>query len=163
MQPPPTPTPFAAASDYVARCFAEYGLSADPGSPYAAMYKPYHLIGLELPISVLSVALRGEPTGAPSGFRGDVAAVAKGDLAAGQRLDGEGGYTVWGRLMPAADSLAVGALPIGLAHGLTLERPVAAGSVVTFADVSIDPSDQALGVRREMERAFAPANIGSSP
>ena len=122
-----------------------------------------HLIGLELPISVLSVALRGEPTGAPSGFRGDVAAVAKRDLAAGERLDGEGGTTVWGCLMPAADSLAVGALPIGLAHGLTLERPVAAGSVVTFADVRIDPSDGTLCVRREMERAFAPANIGSSP
>jgi predicted homoserine dehydrogenase-like protein len=152
----------AAPGDYTARCFYEYGLSGDPNAGTAAMYKPYHLIGLELPISVLSVALRGEPTGAPSGFRGDVAAVAKRDLAAGERLDGEGGTTVWGRLMPAADSLAVGALPIGLAHGLTLERPVAAGSVVTFADVRIDPSDQALCVRREMERAFAPESAGAA-
>ena len=127
------------------------------------MYKPYHLIGLELPISVLSVALRGEPTGAPTGFRGDVAAVAKRDLAVGDMLDGEGGFTVWGRLMPAADSLAAGALPIGLAHGLKLGRPVAAGSVVTFADVRVDPSDEALVVRREMERAFAPAGDGQTP
>jgi predicted homoserine dehydrogenase-like protein len=147
----------AAPSDYTARCFFEYGLSADPAAGFAAMYKPYHLIGLELPISVLSVALRGEPTGRPSGFRGDVAAVAKRDLAAGERLDGEGGFTVWGRLMPAADSLGVGALPIGMAHGVTLERPVAAGAVVTFADVRLDANDETLAVRREMERAFGPA------
>jgi predicted homoserine dehydrogenase-like protein len=147
----------AAPGDYTARCFFEYGLSGDPAAGTAAMYKPYHLIGLELPISVLSVALRGEPTGAPSTFRGDVAAVAKRDLAAGEALDGEGGTTVWGRLTPAADSLAVGALPIGLAHGLTLERPVAVGSAVTFADVRVDPNDETLGVRREMERVFAPA------
>ncbi len=153
----------AAPGDYTARCFFEYGLSGDPAAGYAAMYKPYHLIGLELPISVLSVALRGEPTGAPTGFRGDVAAVAKRDLAAGDVLDGEGGFTVWGRLMPATDSLAAGALPIGLAHGLRLERPVAAGSIVTFADVRIDPGDAALGVRREMEQAFAPAGDGPTP
>ena len=47
---------------------------------------------------------------------GIVAAVAKRNLRAGEMLDGEGGYTVWGRLMPAAKSLATGALPIGLAH-----------------------------------------------
>jgi len=153
----------AAPGDYTARCFFEYGLSGDPAAGYAAMYKPYHLIGLELPISVLSVALRGEPTGAPTGFRGDVAAVAKRDLAASETLDGEGGFTVWGRLMPAADSLAAGALPIGLAHGLKLERPVAAGAPVTFADVRVDPSDETLAVRREMEQAFAPSSDGRAP
>ena len=145
-----------APSDYTARCFFEYGLSADPASGTAAMYKPYHLIGLELPVSVLSVALRGEPTGAPDGFRADVAAVAKRDLAAGEVLDGEGGFMVWGRLLPVADSLAAGALPIGLAQGLALERPVAAGATVTFADLRLDPADETLAARREMERVFAP-------
>ena len=85
------------------------------------MYKPYHLIGLELNISILSAALRFEPTGQPHGFRGDVAAVAKRDLRAGEMLDGEGGYTVWGKLMPAAASLTAGALPIGLAHRVKLK------------------------------------------
>ena len=153
---------FEAPGDYAARCFAEYGLSADPGSPYAAMYKPYHLIGLELGISVASVALRGEPTGAPSGFRGDVAAVAKRDLKAGEVLDGEGGFTVWGRLMPAADSLAAGALPIGLAHGRTLLRPVSVGTVITREDVRMDPEDDTVRVRMAMEEAFADGQTGAS-
>ena len=68
---------------------------------YSAMYKPFHLIGLELNASILSAALLGRPTGATRGFEGDVAATAKRDLAAGERLDGEGGYTVYGRLLPA--------------------------------------------------------------
>lgn len=148
---------FEAGGEYTARCFSEYGMATDASGRTSALYRPYHLIGLELGISVLSAVLRGEPTGQARDFRGDVVAVAKRALAAGERLDGEGGTTVWGRLMPAADSLAVGALPIGLAHGLTLERPVAVGSAVTFADVRVDPNDETLGVRREMERVFAPA------
>ncbi len=154
---------FEAPSDYAARCFAEYGLSADPGSRIAAMYKPYHLIGLELGISVASVALRGEPTGTPDGFRGDVAAVAKRDLKAGEVLDGEGGFMVWGRLMPATDSLAAGALPIGLAHGRALLKPVPAGTIVTRADVRMDPEDDAVRVRMAMEEAFAGGLMGASP
>jgi predicted homoserine dehydrogenase-like protein len=141
--------------DYTSRCFQEYGLATDSSGRYASMYRPYHLIGLELPISVLAAALRGEPTGSATGFRGDVAAVAKRDLRAGEVLDGEGGSTVWGRLMPAADSLAAGALPIGLAHGVTLTRAVKTGQTLTWADVALDPANDALRVRREMEAAFA--------
>ncbi|MGE4218664.1 MAG: SAF domain-containing protein, partial [Alphaproteobacteria bacterium] len=146
---------FRAPDDYVARCFAEYGLSTDASGRYAAMYKPYHLIGLELGISVASIALRGEATGAPAGWRGDVASVAKRPLRRDEMLDGEGGYTVWGRLMPAQASLAVGALPIGLAHGVRLAADVAAGDVVRWADVEIDGSHEAVRLRREMERSIS--------
>jgi predicted homoserine dehydrogenase-like protein len=145
---------FEASSDYAARCFGEYGLVCDPTGRYAAMYKPFHLIGLELGVSVASVALRGEPTGAPSAFRADVAAVAKRPLKPGERLDGEGGSTVWGRLMPAARSLAARALPIGLAHGVTLRRAVAKGAVLSWDDVTIDESVLAVRVRRQMEQMF---------
>lgn len=145
---------FAAPSDYVARCFGEYGLVTDPSGGYSAMYKPFHLIGLELGISVASVALRREPTGAPTGWRADVVAVAKRDLRAGETLDGEGGFMVWGRLMPAADSARQGALPIGLAHGASLRRPVAAGAVLRWDDVAVDETSQAVRCRREMEQCF---------
>ena len=142
---------FEAGSGYVERCFSQYGLVTDESGRYAAMYKPFHLIGLELGISVASVGLRGEPTGRPDGWRADAVATAKRDLRAGEVLDGEGGYLVWGRLMPAAASLAVNALPIGLAHGVRVARPVAEGAVVRWEDVEVDPADEAVRFRREME------------
>jgi predicted homoserine dehydrogenase-like protein len=143
-----------APSNYTAACFRQYGLQTDRSGRYAAMYKPFHLIGLELNISVLSAALRGEPTGAPRAFRGDVAAVAKRDLKTGETLDGEGGYTVWGKLLPAERSLAAGALPIGLAHGVKLKRDAGTDQVLTWNDVEIDETAEAVVARREMERRF---------
>ena len=148
---------FAAGDDYAARCFREYGLATDKSGRYAAMWKPYHLIGLELGISVASIAVRNEATGAPSQFRGDAVAVAKRDLKAGERLDGEGGATVWGKLVPASRSLAEGLLPIGLAQDVTLKGAVAQGTPLCWSDVRIDDTLQAVQVRREMERAMAPA------
>jgi len=142
-----------APNAYARACFREYGLKTDASGWYAAMYKPYHLIGLELGISVLSAALRGEPTGQPQAWRGDVVAVAKRDLGAGETLDGEGGYTVWGKLVPAARSLAEGALPIGLAHHVKLKRNIARGEMIRWADVAV-PESEALAARREMEQRF---------
>ena len=140
-----------APNAYAAACFRQYGLPTDATGRYAAMYKPFHLIGLELSLSVLNAALRGEPTGTTRGWRGDAAAVAKRDLKAGEMLDGEGGYTVYGRLMPAQASRALGALPIGLAHGVRLTRPVAAGRPVTNADVALDETQAIVSLRRELE------------
>jgi predicted homoserine dehydrogenase-like protein len=146
-----------APNEYARVCFKEYGLKTDRSGWYAAMYKPYHLIGLELGISVLSAALRGEPTGQPSAFRGDVVAVAKRALRTGEMLDGEGGYTVWGKLVPAERSLAEGALPIGLAHKVRLLRDIAAGEIVRWADAAV-PETDAVRARRAMEQLFAPAS-----
>src|SRR6185295_18137875 len=69
-----------APNDYTAACFRQYGMKTDSSGRFAALYRPYHLIGLELGISVLSAALRGEPTGATRDFRGDPVATAKRDL-----------------------------------------------------------------------------------
>ena len=146
-----------APNDYAADCFRQYGLKTDSSGRYAAMYKPYHLIGLELNISILSAALRGEPTGQPHDFRGDVAAVAKRDLHAGEILDGEGGYTVWGKLMPATASLKAGALPIGLAHKVKLKNDIAHGAVVRWSDVETDAGNDTIKTRRAMEAKFGGA------
>ncbi len=152
-----------APNDYAADCFRQYGLKTDAGGRYAAMYKPYHLIGLELNISVLSAALRNEPTGQPHGFRGDVASVAKRDLRAGEMLDGEGGYTVWGKLMPAAASLAAGALPIGLAHRVKLKNNVAHGAAVRWSDVAFDANSETVKTRQAMEAAFSNVRAAGAP
>jgi predicted homoserine dehydrogenase-like protein len=145
---------FAAGHEYVRRCFQEYGIVTDTTGEYAAMYKPSHLIGLELGISVASVALRKEPTGAASGWRGDCVATAKRLLKAGETLDGEGGYTVWGKLMTARDSAAKKALPIGLAHKVKLKRDIAEGRTVSWDDVEYDESSEAVKIRREMEKTL---------
>jgi predicted homoserine dehydrogenase-like protein len=145
---------FSAEHEYVRRCFEEYGIVTDPSGEYASMYKPSHLIGLELGISVASVAVRREATGCATGWRGDCVATAKRALRAGEMLDGEGGYTVWGKLMVAADSAAKRALPIGLAHKVKLKRDIAEGQVVSWDDVEFDASAQAVQLRREMEAAF---------
>jgi predicted homoserine dehydrogenase-like protein len=145
-------TVLKAQNDYAAACFKQYGLPTDPSGRYAAMYKPFHLIGLELSISIASVALRSEPTGCCRGFRGDAVAVAKRDLKSGEMLDGEGGYAVYAKLVPAARSLALGALPIGLASHVKLTGDVAAGQFVRAADVALDETSQAVQVRRQMER-----------
>jgi predicted homoserine dehydrogenase-like protein len=105
---------------------------------------------------VLSAAFRGEPTGQARGFRGDVAAVAKRALSAGETLDGEGGYTVWGKLVPAERSLAEGALPIGLAHKVRLTRDIPAGQILRWSDVAV-ADDEAVRARRDMERRFSPS------
>jgi predicted homoserine dehydrogenase-like protein len=143
---------FKAPNDYAAACFRQYGLPTDATGRYAAMYKPFHLIGLELSISVLNIALRGEPTGTCQSWRGDAVAVAKRTLKAGEMLDGEGGYTVYAKLIPAKRSLKLGALPIGFVHHVRLTRDVAAGEIMTAKDVVLDENAQAVRVRREMEQ-----------
>lgn len=137
-----------APNDYAAACFGQYGLRSDATGRYATMYKPFHLIGLELSISVLNAALRGEPTGMARAWRGDPVAVAKRALAPGETLDGEGGYTVYGRLLPAARSRAEVALPIGLAHQVKLWRAVPAGAILSESDVVLDESNLAVRTRR---------------
>ncbi len=146
-----------APNDYAAACFKQYGLTTDSTGRYAALYRPCHLIGLELGVSVLNAALRGEATGSPRAFNGDVMATAKRDLSQGEVLDGEGGTCVYGKLAPAPVSLAANALPIGLAHSIALKNPVAAGQTVTWPDVAIDPDRPAVQARRQMEEKFRPA------
>ena len=136
-----------APNDYAAACFRQYGMNTDSTGQYSAMYKPFHLIGLELNISVLSAALRGQPTGSTRAFTGDVVATAKRDLKAGEMLDGEGGFTVWGKLYPAARSVAMNGLPIGLAHHVRLTADIPAGAPVCWHHVDIDQRSAAVRLR----------------
>ena len=145
---------FEGDSEYVRNCFEEYKVVTDPSGRYMSSYKKWHLIGLELGISVAAIALRGEPTGVATDFNADVAATAKRDLKPGDMLDGEGGYTVFGKLVPAAASLAKGYLPLGLAHNVKLIRPVAKDACVTWADVGIDETLPAFRIRKEQETLY---------
>ena len=144
-----------AETDYIKNCFEEYKAHTDPSGRYFTLYKRWHLIGLEVGMSVASVALRSEPTGVATGWNADVVATAKRDLQVGEILDGEGGYTVWGKLLPAETSRKLGGLPLGLAHDIKLLRPVRQGQSLCWDDVAIDTSTRAYQLRREMENHFA--------
>ncbi|MFN0005615.1 MAG: NAD(P)H-dependent oxidoreductase [Burkholderiaceae bacterium] len=144
-----------AENDYIKNCFEEYDAHTDPSGRYFTLYKRWHLIGLEVGMSVASVALRGEPTGVATRWNADVVATAKKDLKPGELLDGEGGYTVWGKLLPATTSEKIGGLPLGLAQQVKLIRPVSKGQHLTWDDVDIDKSTQAYKIRKEMESIWA--------
>jgi len=45
-------------------------------------------------------------------------------------------------------------LPLGLAHGVKLLRPVKAGAAVGWGDVAFDAQSTAVKFRREMETQF---------
>ena len=152
---------FKAPTEYARACFKQYGLLVDKSGWYGSMWRPFHLIGLETSISVLSAVLRGEATGCSKEFRGDAVATAKRDLNPGEMLDGEGGYAVWANAIPASRSLAVGALPIGLAHNVKLKRAVKKDAVVRFEDVELAHDLDVVALRQEMER-HARTNPGGS-
>ena len=140
-----------ADTDYIKNCFEEYKVTTDDSGRYSCLYKRWHLIGLELGMSVASVAVRGEATGAAVCFNADVAAVAKTALHVGTILDGEGGATIYGGLRPAATSVAAGYLPLGLANKARLIRPVSPDQVLTWDDVELDTNRLAFQLRRETE------------
>ena len=144
-----------AETDYIKNCFEEYNAHTDPTGRYFTLYKRWHLIGLEVGMSVASVALRGEPTGVAQSWKADVVATAKRDLQAGEILDGEGGYTVWGKLLPATTSARMGGLPLGLAHQVKLVRAVKKGQSLCWDDVAMDATLPAYQIRLEMQEMFA--------
>ncbi|QEI05193.1 flagellar biosynthesis protein FlgA [Pigmentiphaga aceris] len=143
-----------AETDYIKNCFEEYNAHTDPSGRYFTLYKRWHLIGLEVGVSVASVALRGEPTGVATCWNADVVATAKRDLKPGDMLDGEGGYTVWGKVLPAKKSVALGGVPLGLAHSVKVIRPVKQGASVTWDDVAMDTTTHAYKIRKELEQRF---------
>ena len=143
-----------AETDYIKNCFEEYNAHTDPSGRYFTLYKRWHLIGLEVGMSVASVALRKEATGVAHCWNADVVATAKRDLKPGELLDGEGGYTVWGKLLPAQKSLVMGGLPLGLAHDIKVIRPVKKGQSLCWDDVAVDTSTHAYKIRQELEKKF---------
>jgi len=142
---------------YLRQCFADYGMPVDRTGAYAAMYRPYHLVGMELPISIVRAALDHEPTGAPLPVPvAMVACVAKRPLAAGEVLDGEGGYTVYGVIDDAAAARHERLLPMGLSRGANIVRPVPEDGLVRLDDVSIDKSSPLVALWQEQMRLIAP-------
>jgi predicted homoserine dehydrogenase-like protein len=155
---------FTSESDYARRCFGEYGVATDPSGRYAALWRPYHLIGLEIGVSIASVALRGEPTGAPFfGHRAEVVCATRRAMRAGELIDGEGGYAVYGTCLPAARAREQRLVPMGLAHGLKLRHDVPADHPIGEADVTFDESSFLWKLRREQDATLRHSELVEEP
>jgi len=148
---------FRAPNAYSRDCFKQYGLLTDRSGWYGSMWRPFHMIGLETNTSVLSAVLRHEATGCSRFWQGDAVAVAKRDLKAGETLDGEGGYCVWAKAIPARLSHKMNALPIGLAHNVKLKQAVKKDTVVTMDNVELTDVDDILGFRAAMIPLLSPS------
>ena len=143
-----------APNEYAASCFKQYGMNTDQSGEFSAMYKPFHLIGMELNTSIFSAALLKLPTGQTKYFKGDVVSVSKKNLKKSEKLDGEGGFTVWGKLIPASTSLNLKALPIGLANDMFLKNDIDKDKIITWNDVEFDSNDEIISYRHQMESKF---------
>lgn len=138
-------------SDYMKSCYKEYGMVTDETGEYTCLYRPNHMIGLEMNISVAAVGTRREPTGCPKMFNADVVSIAKCDIPAGTVLDGEGGYYVYGNVMPAKLSVAKGCLPLGFSGHKKVLRSIKAGEVITYDAIEYDSNCLTMKIRRELE------------
>jgi predicted homoserine dehydrogenase-like protein len=113
------------------------------------LYRPYHLVSVEAPITILNAALFGQATGAPIGWPVvDVIAVAKRDLKRGERLDGGGGYTVNGLIERAEVARAEGLVPLELTDGGRLKQDVARGTPITYPMLDLREDSFLLKLRR---------------
>jgi len=113
------------------------------------LYRPYHLVAVEAPISIAKAALYGQPTGAPLPRPvAEVVTVAKRDLNQGEQLDGSGGYTVNGLIEKAEIARAENLLPLGLASGVKLKQEIAQGTAITYDMVELDEDSFVLKLRR---------------
>ena len=141
-----------AANDYQKNCFEEYKVQTDESGKYFTSYKRWHLIGLELGLSVANVGIRKEPTGVATDFLSDVVSIAKRDLKIGEILDGEGGYTVSGDIRPSIISVRQRALPLGLTAGAKMLKDVKANSIIRYDDISIEHQSNAYKLRKILEK-----------
>jgi predicted homoserine dehydrogenase-like protein len=124
--------------------------------PLYVFYTPQHLCHFEVPTSVARVVLLGDPVLAPLGGPVvEVIATAKRDLAAGEVLDGIGGYMAYGQCENADVVAAEGLLPMGIATGSTLVRPVSKDAVLRYEDVELPPGRLVDQLRAEQASHFA--------
>jgi predicted homoserine dehydrogenase-like protein len=138
-------------SPYLRSCMKDYGMAMDPTGRYAVMYRPYHLIGMETPVSIAKAVLYGEATGAPKSRVCEVIATAKKNLDLAEKLDGEGGYTVYGSVVEAPQADSQRLLPMGLCHGAKVIRPVTRGKMLTYADVQMTEGGFAQHLRKVVD------------
>ncbi len=121
--------------------------------PLYLFYTPFHLTHLEAAITVARTVLFHDAAVTPLGPPVcDVLAVAKRDLAEGEVLDGIGGFTCYGMIDNMDLSIAENCLPMGLAEGCRLKKPVTQDQPVRYSDIIL-PQGRLCDTLREEQNA----------
>jgi homoserine dehydrogenase len=136
-----------AQNEYVKNCFKDYGMVTDTSGNYSAIWRPYHYIGLELAQSIYSIALDNRATGFTKNYNADVASYAKKDLKKGDKLDGEGGFCVRGRLVTSDKSKNEKILPLGLTDNAILKRDINKDDIISLNDVELNLPEEVVKAR----------------
>ena len=136
-----------AKNQYVKNCFKDYGMVTDTSGNYSAIWRPYHYIGLELAQSIYSIALENKATGFTKYYNAEVASYAKKNLKVGERLDGEGGYCVRGKLINSKKSKDEKILPLGLTDGAITKKNINKDQVILLSDVELNIPKQVIDAR----------------
>lgn len=105
--------------------------------PNFLFYRPYHLPGSETLLSAVKAVCENKAVIQPIGYFSETVAAAKRDLSPGEKIDGIGGYTVYGVIERRSRASSEGLLPIGLSESATVKRSVKKDEILTFDDVEI--------------------------
>ncbi|MBP2025945.1 NAD(P)H-dependent oxidoreductase [Peptoniphilus stercorisuis] len=124
--------------------------------PNFAIYRPYHLTSIETPNSIIrAVALNDSTIVSKNGPVAETITMAKRDLKAGEKLDGIGGYTIYGALESHKVQIEENLLPIGLITGnVTVNKDIKKGEALKYSDVNLDESSTILKLRRKQDELF---------
>ncbi len=136
-----------AKNEYVKNCFKDYGMVTDSSGNYSAIWRPYHYIGLELAQSIYSIALDSRATGFTKNYNAEVASIAKKNLKKGEKLDGEGGFCVRGRLINSKKSKNEKILPLGLTDAAILKKDISKDEVIKLEDVELNLPNEIIEAR----------------
>ena len=136
-----------AKNEYVKNCFKDYGMVTDATGNYSAIWRPYHYIGLELAQSIYSIALDNRATGFTKNYNAEVVSLAKKDLNKGEKLDGEGGFCVRGKLITSEKSKKEKILPLGLSDNAILKRDIKKDEVIKIDDVELNLPKEVIKAR----------------
>ena len=119
----------------------------DSSGSYSAIWRPYHYIGLELAQSIYSIVLDNKATGYTKNFNAEIASVAKKDLKAGEKLDGEGGYCARGRLISSKKSKEEKILPMGFTDNAKLKKDIKKDELISLNDVDLNVDKEIIEAR----------------
>lgn len=124
--------------------------------PNYVLYRPYHLTSLETPITIYDACINKKATIAPTrGMVAETVAIAKKDLKAGEKLDGIGGYTVYGEIEEYEKAKAGNLLPVGLINENTrVLRDIKKGETITYSMVELDTSTEIYKLRKLQEETL---------